>query len=63
MTFETVSKVVIPGVGKITHRQDMTVDDDTNVFGRAYEYRQMMKKQFPGCDYELVTAKPKEGGK
>ena len=57
MTFETVSTVTIPGVGKVTHRQDMVFDDDSNVFGRVLEYRQKMRELFPGCDYELVSTK------
>ena len=60
MTFETVSNVTIPGVGKITHRQDIVFDDDTNVFGRVLEYRQKMRELFPGCDFELISAKQKK---
>ena len=60
MTFETVSTVIIPGVGKVTHRQDMVFDDDSNVFGRVLEYRQKMRELFPGCNYELVSTKQKK---
>ena len=59
MKFDTVSVVTVPGVGKVTHRQEMTFADDSNVFGRVLEYRQKMAKLFPGCDYELINATQK----
>ena len=31
--------------------------DGMNVFGRVLEYRNRMRKVFPGCEFELVSAK------
>ena len=39
------------------HEHDQDFDDDSNVFGRVYDYRQYMKGTFPGCEFRLLSAK------
>jgi hypothetical protein len=57
MKFETRSKVRIPGVGEITHSQTFTFPDESNAFGRVLDYRNAMRKLFPGCEFDLIEAK------
>ena len=55
--FKVFSEVIIPSIGKIKHEHTQEFSDDSNVFGRAYEYRQYMRKTFPNCDFKLIEAK------
>ena len=63
MTFIVISKVCMYGMTfRHTHEQEFT--DDSNVFGRALEYRQHMRKQFPNADsFELISATLKKEDK
>ena len=56
MKFEVKSRVNIMGM-KSTHEHVQEFRDDSNVFGRALEYRQYMRQTFPGCEFELISAK------
>lgn len=56
-------QVNVPTVGRITHRGVLVIDDSENVFGRVLLFRQYMQKVFPGCDYNLVSAKQIKEGK
>lgn len=57
MTFAIVSKVAMYGM-TMRHEHTQEFPDDSNVFGRALEYRQYMRKQFPNAtSFELISAK------
>lgn len=57
MKFKVKSKVIMYGMTiKQEHEQEFS--DDSNVFGRALEYRQYMRRTFPNAtDFELIEAK------
>lgn len=57
MKFRIRSEIHVPGIGWMGHTHEQEFDDDSNVFGRVYEYRQYIYKTFPGCDYKLISAK------
>ena len=57
MKFKTESEVIVPGIGKVKHTHEMNFPDSENVFGRVLEYRKEMQRLFPGCKYELISAK------
>ena len=57
MKFKIRSEVVIEGIGKMKHEHTQEFSDDSNVFGRALEYRQYMYKTFPGCEFRLIKTK------
>ena len=57
MKFAIVSKVAMYGM-TFRHEHTQEFPDDSNVFGRAFEYRQYMRKQFPNAtSFELISAK------
>lgn len=56
MRFKIKSKVHIDGIGTVVHNHEQEFEPDSNVFGRAYDYRQYMKRLFPECDFELISA-------
>ena len=57
MKFKIKSEVIVEGIGKMTHEHVQKFPDDSNVFGRVYDYRQYMYKTFPKCEYKLIEAK------
>jgi len=63
MKFEIEVRVDVPSVGRITHRDILTFDDVENVFGRVLLFHQYMNRVFPGCNYDLINAKPVNGKK
>ena len=56
MKFKILSEVIIPSIGKIKHEHTQEFSDDSNVFGRALEYRDYMRNKFPGCEFKLIKA-------
>ena len=64
MKFQITTEVYVPRLGKMNHTHVQEFDDDSNVFGRMYEYRQYIYKTFPNCDFKLIKAtKAKEENK
>lgn len=62
MVFEIESKVVMYGI-TFKHCHKQIFDDDSNVFGRALEYRRYMHKKFPNAsDIELIKVRRIKGG-
>lgn len=61
MKFEIISKVYIPTIGNLKNTHIQEFSEDSNVFERALEYRKYMYKQFPNCDFELISAKQIKG--
>ena len=57
MKFEIASEVIVNGIGKMRHEHVQDFSEDSNVFGRAFEYREYMRKTFPGCEFKLIKAK------
>lgn len=46
--------VSVPGVGKVNHTGEIEFPDGENVFGRVAEFRQYMRRVFPGAEYKLI---------
>jgi len=61
MIFDIESRVTIEGIGNVTHKHMQEFNDNSNVFGRVYDYHQYMKKTFPNCNFEMVSAKERKG--
>ena len=57
MKFKIESEVFVEGIGKIIDTHEQVFEDDSNVFGRALEYREYMYKAFPTCKFRLIKAK------
>ena len=56
MKFRIFSEVSIAGIGKVKHEHVQEFSDDSNVFGRALEYRECMRRMFRGCEFRIVRA-------
>lgn len=56
MKMRIISEVKIDGVGTVKDEYVHEFEDDSNVFGRVWEYRQRMYKTFPNCEFKLVCA-------
>ncbi len=56
MKFKVYSEVIIDGVGKCRHEHIQEFSADSNVFGRALEYREYMHRTFPKCEFRLLGA-------
>ena len=56
MRFEIKSEVTIDGIGELKHTHEQEFSEDSNVFGRALEYRQYMRSAFPRCEFRLIEA-------
>ena len=48
------SVVVIDGIGECKHHHVQDFADDSNVFGRVFEYHEYMHRAFPDCDFKAV---------
>lgn len=57
MRLKILSEVYIDTIGKIKHEHIQEFEDDSNVFGRVYDYHQYMYRTFPGCNFKLIEAK------
>lgn len=55
MKFKIISRVTMFGMN-VEHEHIQQFDDNSNVFGRALEYRQYMRREFPNMNFELVQA-------
>ena len=57
MKYRMKSKVMIDGIGTVTHEHTQDFGNTSNVFGRVLEYHRYMQRMFPDCKFELVSAK------
>lgn len=51
------AEVIIPKIGKVKHSHYLTFNDNENVFGRVWGFREHMKKTFPNREYKLLEAR------
>lgn len=57
MKMKIESEVIVPGVGKVRHTHEQEFEDNSNVFGLVSDYREYMKKLFPGCEFKALKVK------